>query len=183
MEDKRLKLRNNLRLMYYANGLMVICTLLVFVPVIALVMALVATVMDLVGLVRLRDIHRRYMDALALTAAGFLVGIIPARDGLFGVCLGLVGGVVGLFRFWCVIQATNSFLSEEGQEELVAKGNKIWKYQIILTAVSAICELLGAAIFGEILPVLAVLIVTVVLSIAILGLYIDYLEKSSEVFE
>ena len=183
MEDKRLKLRNNLKLMYYANGLTAICMVLVFVPVIALVMAVVAAVMELVGLIRLRDVHRQYMNALSLSAASFLVGLIPSGDGLLGVCLGVVGGVIGLFRFWCVIQATNSFLSEEGQEELVAKGNKIWKYQIILTAASVVCELLGAAIFGEILPVLAVLIVTVVLNIAVLGLYIDYLEKSSEVFE
>lgn len=183
MEDKRLKLRDNLRLMYYANGLTAICTVLVFVPVIALVMAAAAAVMDLIGLIRLRGIHRRYMDALSLTAVGFLVGIIPTGDGLFGVFLSLVAGVIGLFRFRCVIQATNSFLSEEGQEELVAKGNKIWKYQIILTAASVVCELLGAAIFGQMLPVIAALIVTLVLSIAILGLYIDYLEKSSKVFE
>ena len=183
MEDKRLKLRNNLKLMYYANGLTAICMVLVFVPVIALVMAVVAAVMELVGLIRLRGIHRRYMDALSLTAVSFLVGLIPSGDGLLGVCLGVVGGVIGLFRFWCVIQATNSFLSEEGQEELVAKGNEIWKYQIILTAASVVCELLGAVLFDQMIPVIVILLVTLVLSVAILGLYIDYLEKSSKVFE
>ena len=88
MEDKRLKLRDNLRLMYYANGLTAICTVLVFVPVIALVMAVVAAVMELVGLIRLRDVHRQYMNALSLSAASFLIGLIPSGNGLFGVCLG-----------------------------------------------------------------------------------------------
>ena len=89
---------------------------------------------------------------------------------------------MGLLRFRCVIQATNHFLAEERQEELVTKGNKLWKYQIILTVASVVCELLGAVIFDHMIPVLVIMLVTLVLSAVTLGIYIDYLENSSKVF-
>ena len=183
MEDTRLNLYKNLKLMYYANGLMAIGIVLAILPVAGLILIAIGGVMELVGLVRLRNIHRRYMDAVSFLAIGVLLGIIPAGEGLFAICLGLIGSVMGLLRFRCAIQATNHFLAEEGQDELVEKGNKLWKYQIVLTIASVVCELLGAAIFDHMIPVLIILLMTLVLSVVILGLYIDYLEKSSKVFE
>ena len=183
MEENRLKLHKNLKLMYYANGLMAIGILLVIVPVAGLIMMAIGGVMELGGLVRLRNVHHRYMDAVSFSAIGFLIGIIPTGEGLFAICLGVIGSVMGLLRFRCVIQATNHFLAEERQEELVTKGNKLWKYQIILTVASVVCELLGAVFFDHMIPVLVILLVTLVLSAVTLGIYIDYLEKSSKVFE
>ena len=177
MEETRLTLHKNLKLMYYANGLTAICLVLVFIPVVALIMAVVAVVMDLVGLVRLRNIHRRYMDAISFAAIGFLLGIIPAGDGMFGVCLGLIGSILGLIRFRCVIQATNHFLAEEGQEELVAKGEKV------LTIASMACAPLELVLAEHMLLLFVILAASLVFSVVAFGVYIDYLEKSCKVFE
>ena len=183
MEETRLTLHKNLKLMYYANGLSAICLVLVFIPVVTLIMAVIAVVMNLVGLVRLRNIHRRYMDAISFAAIGFLIGIIPAGDGMFGVCLGLIGSILGLIQFRCVIQATNHFLAEEGQEELVAKGEKVWRYQVVLTIVSMACAPLELVLAEHMILLLVVLAASLVFSVVALGVYIDYLEKSCKVFE
>jgi len=182
MEEYRLKLRKNLRLMYYANGLMAVGMVMIILPVVGLIMMVVACVMELVGLVRLRTVHRYYMNAVVLVAVGFLITLLPNGEGVLGFCLSLIGGAIGLLRFRCVIQATNSCLIREGQEELAAKGNRVWKYQFVLTVGTMIFEFFGTVMIVPLILEAVVLLVSLVLSVVMLGINIDYLEKSSKVF-
>lgn len=185
MEENRLKLRKNLRLMYRANAILAVSMLVALIPVInllAVLAAVVASVMEIVGVVRLRTVHRRYQDAVSLLAIGFLLGLLPS-NGLAKMVLDVIQALLALAQFYCVISATNDMLKQENCDELVEKGQGLWKLTMVITGIQVASIILEFGFDDNWILALVFMLVTLIVSLVKLERYVDYLEKSSKVFE
>ena len=185
MEETRLTLHKNLKLMYRANAIVAVSMLVALIPVInllAVLVAVVAGVMEIVGVVRLRTVHKRYQDAVSLLAIGFLLGLLPL-EGLAKVVVDVIQAFVALAQFYCVISATNDMLEQENCEELVVKGQGLWKLAVVITGIQIVSIILEFISNQNLILALVFMVVTLIVSLVKLERYVDYLEKSSKVFE
>ncbi len=184
MEARNEKLRNGLRKLYYAEVIMVVsvlCTILALIPVLGLLFligilfALVAAlVLDIMGLVQLRDLHDNYTAALFLA---ILNGILSFFNE--STVVDVITTVLGLIMMWLLIKTTNQFLSEIGREDVIRLGRNALLCNVILAVMSIVCLLISTFALG-----LAVVLALIALIITLLGLvfYIPYLKQASQAF-
>lgn len=182
MDERNLILHDGLRLMYRGNLIAVIAALCIFVPVInlfALVAIIVGGVMEIIGLIKVRNLHSDYMSAVIAMIAGFVVGLFANDESSFGSILDAANGIIGLFQYYFVIRATNSLLREAGREDVAAEGDKAWKMELMVTILGIGCTLAAFVL----VPVAAIgALFAVILSIVSLIIYMGYLKKSMDVF-
>lgn len=184
MEARNEKLRNGLRKLYYAEVIMVVsvlCTILALIPVLGLLFLIgilfalaAALVLDIMGLVQLRDLHDNYTAALFLA---ILNGILSFFNK--STVVDVITTVLGLIMMWLLIKTTNQFLSEIGREDVIRLGRNALLCNVILAVMSIVCLLITTFALG-----LAAFLAVIALIISLLGLvfYIPYLKQASQAF-
>lgn len=184
MEARNEKLRNGLRKLYYAEVIMVVsvlCTILALIPVLGLLFLIgilfalaAALVLDIMGLVQLRDLHDNYTAALFLA---ILNGILSFFNE--STVVDVITTVLGLIMMWLLIKTTNQFLSEIGREDVIRLGRNALLCNVILAVMSIVCLLISTFALG-----LAAFLAVIALIITLLGLvfYIPYLKQASQAF-
>ena len=184
MEARNEKLRNGLRKLYYAEVIAVVsvlCTILALIPVLGLLFLIgimfaltAALVLDILGLVQLRDLHDNYTAALFLA---ILNGILSFFNE--STVVDVITTVLGLIMMWLLIKTTNQFLSEIGREDVIRLGRNALLCNVILAVMSIVCLLITTFALG-----LAAFLAVIALIISLLGLvfYIPYLKQASQAF-
>ncbi len=135
---------------------------------------IVGFILNLLALYGASKLQKGYHTAFTLSIVGIVVSVISAFSrGALGTIISIISTVVSLGILYFVITTTNSLL---GDNELVVKGEKIWKINLICTIAAVVLSLLSF------IPVLAGLLAVVVAIVEIVAmiLYLIYLYKSSK---
>ena len=182
MSDTR-KISEGLNLMYVGNIIIIaaaLCTLLAllmpFLVILTSLMIIIGGVVCLVGLVKLRNEHGDYMNALIACVLGIVFGLLSNNESVFGSLMSLANTICTLLEVYFVIRGTNSFLRERGCLMEVAMGDKAWRWQLI-SAVANVAAAVLAAVSLFAAPGLSIVLVLGALgvSIAALVFYLSYL--------
>lgn len=177
------KISEGLNLMYVGNIIIIaaaLCTLLAmlmpFLVILTSLAIIVGGVVCLVGLVKLRNEHGDYMNALIACVLGIVFGLLSNNESVFGSLMSLANTICTLLEVYFVIRGTNSFLRERGCLMEVAMGDKAWRWQLI-SAVASVAAAVLAAVSLFAAPGLSIVLVLGALgvSIAALVFYLSYL--------
>lgn len=181
------KISEGLNLMYVGNIIIIaaaLCTLLAllmpFLVILTSLAIIVGGVVCLVGLVKLRNEHGDYMNALIACVLGIVFNLFSRGDSAFANFMSIANTICTLFEVYFVIRGTNSFLRERGCLMEVAMGDKAWRWQLI-SAVASVTVGVLAAVMVFVAPGLIIVLVlgNLVVSIAALVFYLSYLKTSA----
>lgn len=162
-----------------------------FIPVIGLILglvvllaALVGGIMSLVASFRLSREHRDYQTALVLLIARLACNLIEraVSGGGASVVLSVVQSVCSLGEIYFFIRATNSFLSQEGREDKVQQGRKVFMLQLIACVLSIVLGALLVVLAEDMTLLLVLALVIGVVAIVPAAFFIQYLKDSAAVF-
>ena len=177
------KISEGLNLMYVGNIVIIaaaLCTLLAmlmpFLVILTSLAIIVGGVVCLVGLVKLRNEHGDYMNALIACVLGIVFHLFSRGDSAFANFMSIANTICTLLEVYFVIRGTNSFLRERGCLMEVAMGDKAWRWQLI-SAVASVAVGVLAAVMVFVAPGLIIVLVlgNLVVSIAALVFYLSYL--------
>ena len=142
------------------------------------IVSIVGFMLNLVALYAAGKLEKGYNTAFMLSIAGIVVSVIDAfaGKGVFGALVSIVSTVIGLGVLYFVVSTTNGLLNTSGANEVAAKGEKVWKINLICVVASVVLSLLAF------IPVLAGLLAVVVFIVEVVGaiLYLVYLYNSSK---
>ena len=182
MSDTR-KISEGLNLMYVGNIIIIaaaLCTLLAllmpFLVILTSLMIIIGGVVCLVGLVKLRNEHGDYMNALIACVLGIVFNLFSRGDSAFANFMSIANTICTLLEVYFVIRGTNSFLRERGCLIELAMGDKAWRWQLISAVAGVVAGILTAVtLFAA--PGLSIVLVlgNLVVSIAALVFYLSYL--------
>ena len=196
MEYNYEKVAQSLRLMYVGNMIIIasiLCTILAWIipPLIFLVsMAVVGgTVISLVGLVKLRNEHQAYRNAVITLVIVFVVGLFANDETIFGALMSMAQDICNLLMTYFVIKGTNAVLQSRGAAGQMELGKKAWRWQLISFGaaflsggITLLCLLLSGSLLDSpslILPLISVF-ASLAISLVALVYYLRYLKQSSE---
>ena len=190
------KVAQSLRLMYVGNIIIIasiLCTILAWIipPLVFLVAMAVlgGTVISLVGLVKLRNEHQAYRNAVITLVIVFVVGLFANDETIFGALMSMAQDICNLLMTYFVIKGTNAVLQSKGAAGQMELGKKAWRWQFIsfgAAFLSGGITLLYLLLSGSLLdsPSLILPLISVFASLAIslvaLVYYLRYLKQSSE---
>lgn len=187
------RLYNGLHLMYIGNLIAVssvlITLVMLFIPallvlaLLASLIALVGGIMSVVGLAQLRNEHQDYMMALIAWVVNVVCNLISKNTtGGVSAITSVASTICCLLQMYFTIRATNGFLSQIGREDLIAKGKTVMNVEYVSVLATVVLTILGVVMVmagGVTLFGIATAVVLVI-SIAVLVLYLIYLKDSSE---
>jgi len=154
-----------------------ILSILSFIPIAGAILAIIGFVLNILALYGASKLQPGYHTAFVASIAGIVLSIIAAfaGDGIFGSIISILSTVISLAIIYFVIDTTNGLLRGYGEDEIAAKGDKVWKLNLIcaiaavvLTVVLIIVPLLGA-VLGIIIGIVEIVAYV---------LYLIYLHKS-----
>lgn len=152
--------------------------------IVFLIATLGAGIASFAGLVKIRNEHADYKNALIALVIAFICGLFSRGDGGFASLMSMIQSIAGLFETYFVIRATSSFLRERGFIEQAEQGDKVWKWTLISTigmVVTGVLTVLLMAINMGLAGIgLILLLIALLLSIYSMILYLGYLRESSE---
>ena len=196
MEYNYEKVAQSLRLMYVGNMIIIasiLCTILAWIipPLVFLVAMAVlgGTVISLVGLVKLRNEHQAYRNAVITLVIVFVVGLFANDETIFGALMSMAQDICNLLMTYFVIKGTNAVLQSKGAAGQMELGKKAWRWQFISFGaaflsggITLLCLLLSGSLLDS--PSLILPLISVFASLAIylvaLVYYLRYLKQSSE---
>lgn len=199
MKRKNDTLVEGLRLVYLGNVVLIVCLALTLVLILAPILALlpaigviIAALVPIVGIFKLRNEHVDYQNALIAWVVGIIVGLLGKIPVLSGV-MDLIGSIASLVLTYFVIRATDSFLREMNEEEIIAKGKVAWIWALIAGITSFVfdnmMELLQVWL-GNIMSPVALGTFFMILAILLAGLgicgtifFLRYLNSSIKAFQ
>ena len=190
------KVAQSLRLMYVGNMIIIasiLCTILAWIipPLIFLVSMAVlgGTVISLVGLVKLRNEHQAYRNAVITLVIVFVVGLFANDETIFGALMSMAQDICNLLMTYFVIKGTNAVLQSKGAAGQMELGKKAWRWQLISFGaaflsggITLLCLLLSGSLLDSpslILPLISVF-ASLAISLVALVYYLRYLKQSSE---
>lgn len=136
---------------------------------------IVGFILNLLALYGAGKLQKGYNTAFTLSIAGIVVSVLSAfvGAGVLGSIIDIVSSVVSLGVLYFVITTTNSLLKEG---DLVVKGEKVWKLNLICTIAYVVLTLLAF------IPVLAGLLAIIAFILVVIAtiIYLVYLFKSSK---
>lgn len=139
------------------------------------IVSIVGFILNLLALYGAGKLQKGYNTAFTLSIAGIVVSVIDAfvGKGVFGSLVSIVSTVISLAILYFVITTTNGLLSDG---ELIAKGEKVWKINLICTVAAVVLTLLAF------IPLLAGFLAIIVFIVEIVAtvLYLIYLYNSSK---
>ena len=110
------KVAQSLRLMYVGNIIIIasiLCTILAWIipPLVFLVSMAVlgGTVISLVGLVKLRNEHQAYRNAVITLVIVFVVGLFANDETIFGALMSMAQDICNLLMTYFVIRGPKPF--------------------------------------------------------------------------
>ncbi|MEG2450062.1 MAG: hypothetical protein RSA60_08040 [Eubacterium sp.] len=155
------------------------------IALISIIFVLVANILEIVALVKMKSIHSGYKTALILV----LIGIVASISLLFCPFLRslpklmeILPTIISCLVVYFVIDATVSFLKNKGDTTLADKGNKVIRIYIVCTAITIVAN------FVTLIPALAtvvsiVTLVTSVVQLVAIFKYIGFLGQSATSLE
>lgn len=190
------KVAQSLRLMYVGNIIIIasiLCTILAWIipPLVFLVSMAVlgGTVISLVGLVKLRNEHQAYRNAVITLVIVFVVGLFANDETIFGALMSMAQDICNLLITYFVIKGTNAVLQSKGAAGQMELGKKAWRWQFISFGaaflsggITLLCLLLSGSLLdfpSLILPLISVF-ASLAISLVALVYYLRYLKQSSE---
>lgn len=190
------KVAQSLRLMYVGNIIIIasiLCTILAWIipPLVFLVAMAVlgGTVILLVGLVKLRNEHQAYRNAVITLVIVFVVGLFANDETIFGALMSMAQDICNLLMTYFVIKGTNAVLQSKGAAGQMELGKKAWRWQLISFGaaflsggITLLCLLLSGSLLDSpslILPLISVF-ASLAISLVALVYYLRYLKQSSE---
>ena len=196
MEYNYEKVAQSLRLMSVGNIIIIasiLCTILAWIipPLIFLVSMAVlgGTVISLVGLVKLRNEHQAYRNAVITLVIVFVVGLFANDETIFGALMSMAQDICNLLMTYFVIKGTNAVLQSRGAAGQMELGKKAWRWQLISFGaaflsggITLLCLLLSGSLLDSpslILPLISVF-ASLAISLVALVYYLRYLKQSSE---
>ncbi|SCI12704.1 Uncharacterised protein [uncultured Flavonifractor sp.] len=196
MEYNYEKVAQSLRLMYVGNIIIIasiLCTILAWIipPLVFLVAMAVlgGTVISLVGLVKLRNEHQAYRNAVITLVIVFVVGLFANDETIFGALMSMAQDICNLLMTYFVIKGTNAVLQSRGAAGQMELGKKAWRWQLISFGaaflsggITLLCLLLSGSLLDSpslILPLISVF-ASLAISLVALVYYLRYLKQSSE---
>ncbi len=196
MEYNYEKVAQSLRLMYVGNIIIIasiLCTILAWIipPLVFLVSMAVlgGTVISLVGLVKLRNEHQAYRNAVITLVIVFVVGLFANDETIFGALMSMAQDICNLLMTYFVIKGTNAVLQSKGAAGQMELGKKAWRWQLISFGaaflsggITLLCLLLSGSLLDSpslILPLISVF-ASLAISLVALVYYLRYLKQSSE---
>ena len=196
MEYNYEKVAQSLRLMYVGNIIIIasiLCTILAWIipPLVFLVAMAVlgGTVISLVGLVKLRNEHQAYRNAVITLVIVFVVGLFANDETIFGALMSMAQDICNLLMTYFVIKGTNAVLQSKGAAGQMELGKKAWRWQFISFGAAFLsggitlsCLLLSGSLLDSpslILPLISVF-ASLAISLVALVYYLRYLKQSSE---
>lgn len=196
MEYNYEKVAQSLRLMYVGNIIIIasiLCTILAWIipPLVFLVSMAVlgGTVISLVGLVKLRNEHQAYRNAVITLVIVFVVGLFANDETIFGALMSMAQDICNLLMTYFVIKGTNAVLQSKGAAGQMELGKKAWRWQFISFGaaflsggITLLCLLLSGSLLDSpslILPLISVF-ASLAISLVALVYYLRYLKQSSE---
>ena len=196
MEYNYEKVAQSLRLMYVGNIIIIasiLCTILAWIipPLVFLVSMAVlgGTVISLVGLVKLRNEHQAYRNAVITLVIVFVVGLFANDETIFGALMSMAQDICNLLITYFVIKGTNAVLQSKGAAGQMELGKKAWRWQFISFGaaflsggITLLCLLLSGSLLDSpslILPLISVF-ASLAISLVALVYYLRYLKQSSE---
>lgn len=196
MEYNYEKVAQSLRLMYVGNMIIIasiLCTILAWIipPLIFLVSMAVlgGTVISLVGLVKLRNEHQAYRNAVITLVIVFVVGLFANDETIFGALMSMAQDICNLLMTYFVIKGTNAVLQSRGAAGQMELGKRAWRWQLISFGaaflsggITLLCLLLSGSLLDSpslILPLISVF-ASLAISLVALVYYLRYLKQSSE---
>ena len=196
MEYNYEKVAQSLRLMYVGNMIIIasiLCTILAWIipPLVFLVSMAVlgGTVISLVGLVKLRNEHQAYRNAVITLVIVFVVGLFANDETIFGALMSMAQDICNLLMTYFVIKGTNAVLQSKGAAGQMELGKKAWRWQFISFGaaflsggITLLCLLLSGSLLDSpslILPLISVF-ASLAISLVALVYYLRYLKQSSE---
>ena len=196
MEYNYEKVAQSLRLMYVGTIIIIasiLCTILAWIipPLVFLVAMAVlgGTVISLVGLVKLRNEHQAYRNAVITLVIVFVVGLFANDETIFGALMSMAQDICNLLMTYFVIKGTNAVLQSKGAAGQMELGKKAWRWQLISFGaaflsggITLLCLLLSGSLLDSpslILPLISVF-ASLAISLVALVYYLRYLKQSSE---
>ena len=190
------KVAQSLRLMYVGNIIIIasiLCTILAWIipPLVFLVSMAVlgGTVISLVGLVKLRNEHQAYRNAVITLVIVFVVGLFANDETIFGALMSMAQDICNLLMTYFVIKGTNAVLQSKGAAGQMELGKKAWRWQFISFGaaflsggITLLCLLRSGSLLDSpslILPLISVF-ASLAISLVALVYYLRYLKQSSE---
>lgn len=142
------------------------------------IVSIVGFILNLVALYAAGKLEKGYNTAFMLSIAGIVVSVIAAftGNGVFGSLVSIVSTIISLGVLYFIVSTTNGLLNAAGDSEIAAKGEKVWKINLICVVAAVVLSLLAFV------PALAVIlgIVIWIVKIVALILYLIYLYNSSK---
>lgn len=162
-----------LRLMFIAQIVIIVGTVLMLVPVVGIIVGLVGGIVNLLGLYKAQADDNGYQMAFYVSIAVVVVGVLRgiAGEGVLSMLLNIASIFLSLAVVYYVCITTSNLLHSIGEETLADKGVTVWRIYLAVGIVSIVCSVL---LFVPVLNVLA-MAVSVVAAIAQLVGYILYL--------
>ncbi len=163
-----------LKLLFYAQILIIVGTLLALVPIVGSLIALIGGILDLVGLNRAGQDDEGYRTAFTLTIVSIVVNVLSGfagSEGILASLLSIASSLLSLGIIYLVCITTSNLLHSVGEEALSQRGITVWKINLLCTVVSVVLVLL---MFIPVLNVLAA-IGEIAVTIAVIVGYVLYM--------
>lgn len=140
MQDNYPVAGKGLNLMFWGTVVGVVGAL---IPVVGVLIALVGSVVVLYGLYTTMGAHENYKMAMYMAIAGIVLSVLSFffSDGIVGVVLSVLSGVVGFLEVYYICTATAALLTDKGDAAQAAKANLIITLNLICTVVAIVCSL------------------------------------------
>lgn len=170
-----------LRLMFIGQILVIVGTLLIWVPFVGSLIVIAGTVAGLLGIYKAGADDENYRGALVFQVISLVVGVVNGflGDGILSSLLGIVSMVLSLLVVYTVCNTTSNLLHSLGNEPLAERGQTVIKLYMACTAVSIVCQVLGIV---PILNIIAGLVMVVAAIVQVVGyvMYLLFLNGSSK---
>lgn len=165
---------------FYIRGGMDTVFVLILVSGIAV---LVGNIMYLVGLYGLRQVQSEFRTAFAceivLIAVGLVINLL-GEESFLGQFLGAARDLGSCAVIWLVVRGVRSLLEGQNQEQVLRRGELLWKLELASTVLALCLEFFPTG--GEVTPAtITVLVVAVVLSVVAFGVLIYYVSYLGQV--
>lgn len=151
------KVKSGIGLLFWGN----IVALFTFIPLLGLAALVVGTVMEIMGIWKLKDQEENYNTAFLLLIAGFVVGLFAQGDGMFGTVMSWIQSLVSCATTYLICTGCSNcvaFFSRETAD-----------YCISVRSWYVICMVISLAVsIVSVIPLIGILAVPAAIVVVIL---------------
>lgn len=151
------KVKSGIGLLFWGN----IVALFTFVPVLGVIALIVGTVMEILGIWKLRDQEENYSTAFLLLIIGFVVGLVAQGDGMFGTVMSWLKSLVSCATTYLICTGCSNCVAPLSTETA--------DYCISVRSWYVICMIISLAVsIVSVIPLIGILAVPAAIVVVIL---------------